>query len=95
MAVAMFLVFVLVLSVADRSLPRWMRYVILPVLAWKAFICSVRNALIEAAKALNSFPIAAMAMSDLLVRVGMVYAGAVVCTRPLSSCSTVASSMGC
>lgn len=82
MAVVVFLVFVLVLSVADLPLPRWMRYVILPVLAWKAFtICSVGNAFIEAgddnARALNSFPIAAMAMSDLLVGIGMVYAGAV------------------
>lgn len=81
MAVAVFFVFVLVLSVLDLPLPRWIKYVILPVLAWKAFtICSVRNALIEAgdddAKVLDTFPIAAMAMSDLLVGVGMVTAGA-------------------
>jgi len=81
MAVAVFLVFVLVLSVADLPLPRWIKYVILPVLAWKAFtICSVRNALIDAgdddARALDTFPVAAMAMSDLLVGVGMVTAGA-------------------
>ena len=82
MAVVVFLVFVLVLSLADLPLPRWIKYVILPVLAWKAFtICSVRNSLIDAgddeAKALDSFPVAAMAMSDLLVGIGMVTAGAV------------------
>jgi hypothetical protein len=44
MAVGAFVLFVLVLSVAHFPLPRWMKYVILPVLAWKAFtVCSVRN----------------------------------------------------
>lgn len=81
MAVGVFVVFVLVLSIPDFPIPRWMKYVILPVLAWKAFtICSVKNSLIEArddsAKALDTFPIAAMAMSDLLVGLGMIYAGA-------------------
>jgi hypothetical protein len=80
MAVVVFSVFVLVVAVAGFTLPQWLEYVILPVLAWKAFtICSVRNILIEAgddqARALDTFPTAAMAMSDLLVGIGMVTAG--------------------
>lgn len=82
MCTGVFLVFVLVLTVTDFPIPPWMKFMILAVLSWKAFtICSVRNHLIEtddgAARALNSFPIAAMAMSDLLVGIGMFYAGAV------------------
>lgn len=81
MAVGVFVLFVLVLSIPALPVPPWMKYVILPVLAWKAFtICSVKNGLIEAgddsAKAIDTFPIAAMAMSDLLVGLGMTYAGA-------------------
>ena len=59
-----------------------MKYITLAVLAWKGYtIVSVRNALIEAgdeqASALDTFPIAGMAMSDLLVGIGMFYAGAI------------------
>ncbi len=57
-------------------LPIWL------VLAAKAYaICSVRNAMIDAkdegVNALNTFPFVAMAMSDLLVGIGMVYAAAI------------------
>ena len=82
LALAVVAVFVLVLTAINFPIPSWMKYVILLVFAWKAFtIVSVRNALIDAegqdVLALNTFPIAAMAMSDLLVGIGMFYAGAI------------------
>jgi hypothetical protein len=81
-AVGAFAVVGTVVAVAGFDVPPWMKYVILPVLAWKAFtICSVANAMIEAdddnANALNSFPVAAMAMSDLVVAFGMISAASV------------------
>jgi hypothetical protein len=81
MALAVFLIFVFVLMVTDFLIPE-MRFVTLGILAWKAFIiCSVRNQLIETGDEdiaiLNSFPVAAMAMSDLLVGMGRGYAVAV------------------
>ncbi|PIU61852.1 MAG: hypothetical protein COS84_10825 [Armatimonadetes bacterium CG07_land_8_20_14_0_80_40_9] len=89
MAFVMFAVFIAVLILTNLDpavlLPdtrRWLKFPLLMVLAWKAYtICSVRNALIDAkdenVNALNSFPIVAMAMSDLLVGIGMVYAAAI------------------
>lgn len=81
MAFVVFTVFVLVLTLINFPIPGWMKYVTLAVLAWKAFtICSVRNRMIETDDKdigiLNTFPIAAMAMSDLLVGMAMGYAGA-------------------
>jgi hypothetical protein len=81
MAILIFLLYGIVPALAGFELPMWMQYLILPVLAWKAYtICSVRNALIESAdpqaRALDSFPVAAMTLSDLLVGMGMVTAGA-------------------
>jgi hypothetical protein len=81
MTLAVFVLYFLVLALAGFTLPEWMKYIILPVLAWKAFrICSIRNAMLESgddqAKVMNTFPIAAMAMADLLVGLGMVTAGA-------------------
>jgi hypothetical protein len=82
LALFVFIAFVIVLSVTNFPIPTWMKYVILAVLAWKGFtIVSVRNALIDSqdehVSALNTFPVAAMAMSDLLVGFGIFYAGAI------------------
>ena len=81
MAFAVLFLYVVVAALAGFSLPEWMQYITLPIFAWKAFtICSVRNSLIETgdeqANMVDTFPIAAMAMSDLLVGVGMITAGA-------------------
>jgi hypothetical protein len=81
-AFVVFGIFVLVLTIIDFPIPGWMKFVTLAVLAWKAFtICSVRNRMIENEDnniaILNTFPIAAMAMSDLLVGMAMGYAGAI------------------
>jgi hypothetical protein len=81
MALAVFLTFVFVLTAIHFPVPPWMGLVIMAVFAWKAFtICSVWNHLIETddeeALVLNSFPVAAMVLSDLLVGVAMFYAGA-------------------
>lgn len=82
LALVIFVIFVFVLTVTNFPIPVWMKNVILAVFAWKAFtIVSVRNALIDSqdehVPALNTFPVAAMATSDLLVGVGMFYAGAI------------------
>lgn len=82
MAFVVFAIFVLVLTIIDFPIPGWMKFVTLAVLAWKAFtICSVRNRMIDIddkdVAILNTFPIAAMGMSDLLVGMAMGYAGAI------------------
>jgi len=56
------------------------RLPIMIVFGWKAYtICSIQNKLIEAndsfANRLHSFPIVTMAMTDLLIGVGMFYSG--------------------
>lgn len=55
----------------DIDTPRWVDFVIFAVMAWKAFIlCKTRNAFIDlgfTSKKLNSFPLATIAMLDLLV----------------------------
>lgn len=81
-ALAVFGVFVLAITVISFPIPTFMKYVILAVFAWKGFaIASIRNKLIDAenedAVALNTFPIAAMAMTDLLVGIAMAYAAAI------------------
>ncbi len=81
MAFSVFATFVLVIGLPAFPIPSWIKYIILPVVSWKAWtIVSVRNTLLdtdsETAEKLNTFPVAAMAMSDLLVGVGMFYAGA-------------------
>jgi len=82
LALAVLAIFVFILTAINFPIPAWMKYVILVVFAWKAStIVSVRNALIDAenedVSALNTFPVAAMAMSDLLVGIGMFYAGVI------------------
>ena len=82
LALLMALIFVFVLTVTDFPLPSWMKYVSLLVVAHKGYaICSIRNTMIESGDEdvpiLGSFPFAAMAMSDLLVGVGMAYGGAI------------------
>jgi len=89
MALAMFIVFVGILifvnldpSVLSPKAHFLLRFLLLMVLAWKAYtICSIRNILIDAkdknVNELNSFPVVAMAMSDLLVGIGVFYAGAI------------------
>ena len=82
LALCVFLSFVFILTVTNFPIPAWMKYVILAVLAWKGFaIVSVRNELISSqddhASVMNTFPFAVMAMSDLLVGIGMFYAGAI------------------
>lgn len=82
LAAAVLAIFVFILEAINFPIPAWMKYVILVVFAWKAStIVSVRNELIDAENedvhALNTFPFAAMAMSDLLVGVGTFYAGAI------------------
>jgi hypothetical protein len=90
MGVAVYTVFFLILMPLDldpailRTLPGGRFMVHLPlaiVFAWKAYtICSLRNALIEAederATMLNTFSVAGMAMTDLLVGIAIIYAGA-------------------
>lgn len=81
-ALLVFLIFGVVLAVLDFPIPTWMKYVILLVSAWKGYtICSVRNQLIDSEDknigVLNSFPFAAMAMSDLLVGIAIFYAAAI------------------
>jgi hypothetical protein len=80
MALAVFSIFVVVLTATAFPIRSWVKFVILAVLAWKAFtICSTRNHLIEThdqhVGALNTFPIAAMAMSDLLVGIRLFLCG--------------------
>ena len=80
LAFGVILVFTLVINVAGFPLPFWVRYVVLFVFGYKAHtICSARNELVEMGEFdqvqnLNSFPFAAMAMSDLLVGIGLFYA---------------------
>jgi len=67
-----------------------MKYVILAVFSWKAFtICSVRNHLIETADeqmhVFNTFPVAAMRFSDLLVGCRMFTGVYLVCMLPQGS----------
>jgi hypothetical protein len=81
MAFSVFAAFVLVIGLADFPMPSWIKYIILPVVGWRAWtIVSMRNTLLDTdsgtAGKLNTFPVAAMAVSDLLVSVGMFYAGA-------------------
>jgi hypothetical protein len=81
MGLVVFAVFQFVLAITDLPFPHWVGYVVVAVYAWKAFtICSVKNHLIETNDKdcilLDTFPAAAMAMSDLLVGVGMFYGGA-------------------
>jgi hypothetical protein len=81
-ALLVFLIFGIVLFVLDFPIPTWMKYVILLASAWKCYtICSVRNRLIDSEDdnigILNSFPFAAMAMSDLLVGIAISYAAAI------------------
>lgn len=76
------IIFVFVLTVANFPIPEFMKYVILVVFAWKGFtIATVRNAMIDAqdedVSSLNTFPVAAMAMTDLLVGIAMFYAGTI------------------
>lgn len=81
------LIFVGLLMVVDfdpavmPSVQSWIRYPLLLVYAWKAHtICTVRNGFIDAqdekAKMVSTFPVAAMAMADLLVGLATFYAGA-------------------
>lgn len=75
-------IFATVLALINFPVPAWMKYVILAVFAQKAYaFVSIRNELIDTGStevsALDTFPVAAMAMSDLLVGVGMVYAGVI------------------
>lgn len=82
LAIGVFVVFVLAITIIDFPIPTFMKYVILVVLAWKAFtFVSVRNKLIDAQSeevgTLNTFAFAAMAMSDLLVGIAMAYAAAI------------------
>ncbi|MBD3339727.1 MAG: hypothetical protein GF353_11500 [Candidatus Lokiarchaeota archaeon] len=77
---AIWTIFILVLGIVNMPLPTWITWLINFVFAWKGYtICSVRNELITnqdpSVKALQSFPIAAMAASDLLVGIGQFYAG--------------------
>jgi len=80
LALGVILVFTLVINVAGFPLPIWVRYVVLFVFGWKAHtICSARNELVEMGEFdqvqnLNSFSFAVMAMSDLLVGIGLFYA---------------------
>src|SRR5688572_2873557 len=81
-ALLVFLIFGIALFVLDFPIPTWMKYVIILVSAWKCYtICSVRNRLIDSEDdnigILNSFPFAAMAMSDLLVGIAIFYAAAI------------------
>jgi hypothetical protein len=82
LGLAVLAIFATVLALINFPIPAWMKYVILGVFAQKAYaFVSVRNELIDAesteVSALDTFPVAAMAMSDLLVGVGMFYAGTV------------------
>jgi len=80
LAFGVILVFTLVINVAGFPLPVWVPYVVLFVFGYKAHtICSARNELVERGEFdqvqnLNSFPFAVMAMSDLLVGIGLFYA---------------------
>lgn len=81
LGLVVFLIFTLVVTVVDFPLPTWTKFITVGVLAWKGWtIVAVRNAVIddgnENAYALGTWPLAAMAMSDLLVGMGMLYAGA-------------------
>lgn len=79
LAFGVILVFTLVINVAGFPLPVWVPYVVLFVFGYKAHtICSARNELVERGEFdqvqnLNSFPFAVMAMSDLLVGIGLFY----------------------
>lgn len=82
MALVVLLIFVFILTLTNFPVPVWMKYIILAVFAWKGFsIVSVRNALIDAQDEevpdLNSFSVASMAMTDLLVGIVIFYAGAI------------------
>ena len=82
LALCVFLLFIFVLTITNFPIPAWIKYVVLAVFAWKGFtIVTVRNELIDSQDehviALNTFPVVAMAMSDLLVGIGMFYAGAI------------------
>jgi hypothetical protein len=82
LALLVFLIFGTVLTMIDFPIPAWMKYVILLVSAWKGYtICAVRNQLIDSEDEniglLNSFPFAAMAMSDLLVGIAIFFAAAI------------------
>lgn len=80
LAFGVILIFTLVINVAGFPLPIWVRYVVLFVFGWKAHtICSTRNELVgmgefDRVQNLNSFSFAVMAMSDLLVGIGLFYA---------------------
>lgn len=81
-ATVVFLIFIFVVVVTGFPIPSWMKYIILAMLAYKGFtIVSVMNNLVDShdehVSALNTFPFAVMAMSDLLVGIGMFYAGAI------------------
>jgi hypothetical protein len=82
MAIAVCVIFVLVIAFVQFPFPSWIKYIILAVLGWKGWtIVSVRNAVLiedpEIAEKLDTFPLVAMAMSDLLVGIGMFYAAAI------------------
>lgn len=76
-------VFAVTLAFLDATTPRWMKYLLGIVFAWKGYtIVEVRNRLIgekneEARHLLDSFQFAYMVMTDLLVGIAMFYAGAI------------------
>lgn len=72
-------VFTLVVSVIGLPIPEWGKYVILPVFAWKAAtMASVRNGLDAVSlRQFQTFPVAMMAASDLLVGIAMCFAAAI------------------
>jgi hypothetical protein len=88
MSIVVYAIFMFVLMVADFdpvSMPAirpWIRFPLMIVYAWKAYaICRVRNTLIDSKDELsisfNSFPLAALAMTDLMIGLAMFYAGSI------------------
>jgi len=74
-----FFIFTAVIVAVNLPIPDWIKLVILPVLAWKAYtICAVYNAMLETEdeniNSFRSFPIAVFAMTDLLIGIALAYA---------------------
>lgn len=82
MGIVIFSIYVLIIVLINISTPEWIRYIIMAVMAWKAFVlCQIRNVLIDEGynniREINSFPLATITMCDLLVGMMVFYFGIV------------------
>ena len=78
-----FFIFAALLAIINWPIPPWMKYIILIPAAWKGHqIASLKNSFIEAnaeaeLRKFNTFTVALMAMTELVIAVGMFYGGAI------------------